>query len=272
MGTKITVVSDLHLEMAYQELPGGDVLVLSGDICEARSYASEFRSTRLVEHTPGTYTYTDFFEVECAKYKQVFYVMGNHEFYRGRFDKTADLLRSMLPSNVQLLDKDVFEYDGIVFMGATMWTDMNKNDPVTLWTVKSSMSDFRVIQNHYVEKGLYHKLLPETTVAEHRKTLEYFKKTLDEFPERKFVIMTHHAPSHLSIDPHYIHETTMNGAYVSDLSEFILDHPQIALWTHGHVHSKHDYVIGDTRIVCNPRGYVGYENTSQFDPFYTVEI
>lgn len=272
MSVQVTVVSDLHLETGYQELPGGEVLILSGDICEARSLATEFRRTRLVEHTPGDYPYVDFFNIECAKYDQVFYVPGNHEHYRGRFDKTANVLRDIMPDNIKVMDRDVFEYRGIMFMGATMWTDMNKNDPVTLWTTQNVMSDFKSIQNHYVDRGVYHKLTPEFTVAEHRKTLGYFKQQLDANPEQPFVIMTHHAPSHLSIDPYYMNATTMNGAYVSDLSGFILDHPQIKLWSHGHVHNQFDYQIGDTRIVCNPRGYVGYENTSQFKPGFNVEI
>ena len=51
----------------------------------------------------------------------------------------------------------------------------------------------------------------------------------------------------------------MNGGYSSDLDEFILGHPQIRLWTHGHTHEPFDYIIGSTRIVCNPRGYIGHE-------------
>ena len=51
----------------------------------------------------------------------------------------------------------------------------------------------------------------------------------------------------------------MNGAYSSDLSEFILANPQIKLWTHGHTHDVFDYMIGSTRVVCNPRGYHLYE-------------
>jgi hypothetical protein len=49
----------------------------------------------------------------------------------------------------------------------------------------------------------------------------------------------------------------MNGAFASDLSEFIMDRPQIKLWTHGHMHNQSDYMMGTTRVVCNPRGYSG---------------
>jgi hypothetical protein len=58
------------------------------------------------------------------------------------------------------------------------------------------------------------------------------------------------------------------------LSEFILDHPQIRLWTHGHTHHAFDYQIGDTRIVCNPRGYetASYSEDSGWDPNKIIEV
>ena len=64
----------------------------------------------------------------------------------------------------------------------------------------------------------------------------------------------------------------MNGGYSSDLSEFILDHPQIRLWTHGHTHDEFDYMVGTTRVVCNPRGYEGYEARAEQWKLKTVEI
>jgi hypothetical protein len=66
----------------------------------------------------------------------------------------------------------------------------------------------------------------------------------------------------LSTKPQYEHDVYVNGAYSSDLSEFILDRPQIKVWTHGHTHHEFDYMIGSTRIVCQPRGYDGYEEQS----------
>jgi Icc-related predicted phosphoesterase len=75
----------------------------------------------------------------------------------------------------------------------------------------------------------------------------------------KVVVVGHHAPSNQSIKPKYRDDAIMNGAYSSDLSEFILDHPKIKFWIHGHTHDVFDYMIGPTRVLCNPRGYFGYE-------------
>jgi hypothetical protein len=61
----------------------------------------------------------------------------------------------------------------------------------------------------------------------------------------------------------------MNGGYASNLSEFILDHPRIKAWTHGHMHQQFDYMVGDTRVVCNPRGYPG---EVEFDDNFIFEV
>jgi hypothetical protein len=107
---------------------------------------------------------------------------------------------------------------------------------------------------------------------QHRKTLQYIKTIVQEKHNEKFVVVGHHAPTKLSVKPRYQNDTLMNGAYSSDLTEFILDHPQIKVWTHGHTHDVFDYMIGTTRVVCNPRGYVGYERGPQEEDPYTYKI
>jgi hypothetical protein len=268
----ISICSDLHLELGYRELPGGEVLILAGDMCEYRTLSKQFHSTKVLPYTPGKLNAYDFFYYECAKYEKVFYVLGNHEHYHGRFDKTHDQLKGIMPKNVTILEDQVVEYQGVMFMGSTLWTDLNKNDSLTAYHLKGCMNDYRVIQNHYVGKDVYHKLTPEHTAGVHYKTLQYFKLMLQTHSDKPFVIITHHAPSHMSIHEKYKHDHLMNGGYVSDLSELILDHEQIKTWVHGHVHDPVDYMIGTTRVLSNPRGYVGYENTGQFDPNFTFNV
>ena len=269
----ISLCSDLHLDISgHLEMPGGDILILAGDVCEARELSKEFRETKLVDRKPGTYPCHDFFEFECAKYKKVFYVLGNHEHYRGRLDKTRDMLEQIMPANVTILEDEVVEYEGVMFMGATLWTDMNKGDPITVHSMKSFMNDYIVIQNFYPAKSLYHKLTPEHTVAIHRKTKQYFKTVLEMNRDKPFVVITHMAPSYMSINEKYKHETTSNGAYASDMSEFILDNENIKVWCHGHMHDPVNYYIGTTRIISNPRGYLPWESGNGFDPNFIIEV
>jgi hypothetical protein len=125
-------------------------------------------------------------------------------------------------------------------------------------------------------KSVYHRLVPEHTVTEHIKTKQLFQFYLEENRRKKnlpVVVCTHHSPSKASTHPRYADDTIMNGAYSSDISEFILDNPEIKAWTHGHTHDTFDYMIGECRIICNPRGYAGYENRSEhFDPEFGFEI
>ena len=93
---------------------------------------------------------------------------------------------------------------------------------------------------------------------------------LADLKDRKVVVCTHHQPSFSSVAERYKHETIMNGAFCSNLDEFILDHPQIKLWTAGHTHNAMDYRIGDTRIFVNPRGYPGEK--MDFDPHIILEV
>ena len=262
---KISFMSDLHLEFGYQPLPGGDVLILAGDVCEARSYIKCHHSTKEIGHEAGTHRYSDFFDIECAKYNRVFYVMGNHEHYHGRFDRTYEELKARLPANVTLLEKEVVEHNGVMFLGATMWTNCNRMDSLTMWHLKSMMNDYRVVQNYYPGKNVYHKLTPERTAEEHVKTMQWIRLALSQHRDKPFVVITHHAPSFKSVPSRYVDDTLMNGGYASELSEDILDNENIRYWIHGHMHDPVDYEIGTSRVISNPKGYVGWDGDRDFN-------
>jgi hypothetical protein len=172
---------------------------------------------------------------------------------------------------VYFLERDTKIIDDVVFVGGTLWTDMNKGDPLTLHAVRDMMNDFRIIKND--QKG-FTPLKPADVATRHRETLQYIRHILSEHKDKKCVVVGHHSPSFQSVHEEYKTQYLMNGAYHSDLSEFIIDHPQVKLWTHGHTHHPFDYVIGETRIVCNPRGYVndGYSEETGWNPNIVLEI
>lgn len=268
----ISLVSDLHLDISkHLEMPGGDVLLVAGDACEARQLVKEYHSTKVLPYTGGSFPCYDFFEFECAKYKKVFYVLGNHEHYGGKFWKTKTELERVLPKNVTVLENQCEEYEGVVFIGATLWTDMNKGDPITLHMIENYMNDYRAITYHYPQYNTYHKMRPMDTVKMHIESKRYIEEKAKEHSDKPVVVITHMGPSHKSVNWKYEGELT-NGAYVSDLSNLILDNPNIKAWVHGHVHDPVSYDIGDCRVHCNPRGYIPWEEGNGFIPGYYFEV
>lgn len=280
---KIAYCSDLHLEFGGIELKNeqqADVLVLAGDICVARDL-------------PKT-VYTKFFNQVANEFPTVLYIMGNHEHYSGDYVTTSSIIKQELLKydNVHLLDKETFELNGHVFVCGTMWSDMNGFDSETMALVGAMMNDFKIIKNsnrytyrrvplykkddntgEYVEDNNGQRVQISTKMKEqvsafstedayedHKKFMDYLKGVLQNNTDDKpVVVVSHHAPSALSTPPLYAHQYHMNGGYRTRLDFFMEDHPEIKLWIHGHMHDPCDYVVGSTRVVANPRGYIGYE-------------
>lgn len=280
---KINIMSDLHLDISHENpvLPGGDVLILAGDTSEAKHYRKFAEDPHGIMDPPVKVTNKDrinmFFLDECqAKYEHVFMVAGNHEHYHGKFHKTIPRMREQLPDNFHIMDNDAVVLDDVLFLGATMWTDCNRQDPLTMHAIRDMMNDFHCITMKRGEHE-YNKFRPVDTLNEHIKTLQYFKLMMEEpmHKDKKVVIMTHHAPTAMSVDIKYVSQYLMNGAYFSRLDDFILDRPQIKLWCHGHMHDYKDYMVGDDcRVICNPRGYQtrGFAEESNWNPELFVEM
>ena len=306
---KIAICSDIHLEfgaISLENTENAEVLILSGDICVAKEILDrDPYETRFDDKSSRIHL---FFQECCARFKTVVYVAGNHEHYHGDFAESFNILRERLGYlvNLHILDKESVLINDVMFIGGTLWTDMNKEDGITLMHMKSMMNDFRTVKNSnrmvsrkvmkykkdengqyvseikdgvnvMVEEGFEFKesvstFSPEDAVEDHKKMLGYLKVMLEDKHDQKFVVVGHHAPTKLSTHPRYADELIMNGGYSSDLSEFILDHPQIKLWTHGHTHEEFDYLIGTTRIVCNPRGYINYEDRADNFKLKFVEV
>ena len=276
----------MHLEFGdldFANDQGAQVLILGGDICVARDITQrdpygvmgpDYRSNR----------YHDFFQRCHDRFPHVIYIVGNHEYYHGDFATAFAHLKDVLGylPNLHILEKESITIDDTTFLCGTLWTDMNREDPDTLYRIRSYMNDFRIIKDsrypvHYKDsEGNRHtregRFSPEASVEEHRAMVKFVKESIDTNPTAKYVVVGHHAPSRSSTHPQYADQTMVNGAYSSNLDEFIIDHPQIRLWTHGHTHHEFDYMIGSCRVMCNPRGYDGYEQQADQWRLKTVDI
>jgi Icc-related predicted phosphoesterase len=276
---KIALVSDVHLEFGdldFENDSGADVLILGGDICIANDMAQrdpyntmgeEYRSNR----------FHDFFQRCSARFPHVIFIVGNHEHYHGDFAKTVPHFKDVLGylKNLHILEKETFVLDDITFIGGTLWTDMNKRDNRTLHDISRMMNDFRCVDNSAKtedHRGWPGRFTTVDAANDHDAMVAFIDQTIAANPAGRYVVVGHHAPSKLSTHPRYQDQFIMNGGYSSELDDFIQDRPQIKLWIHGHTHEDFDYQIAGCRIVCNPRGYINYEERADTWRLKTVEV
>lgn len=235
------VLSDLHLESDAQQYRPVVVqneqdinLMLPGDICEIDKLNK----------------IAAFLEDMSVRFKNVVYVLGNHEFYNGHLIRSVDKLKERVKDlkNVHILVNDCVNIDGVNVIGATLWTNFNKGDPMAMWDAERNMRDYKKIKI-----GNYSRLKANDVLGQHIKSLAYIRQKLVEFAGQRNIVMSHHAPTVLSISSDHRNDP-LNPAYVSELSEFIYEHNP-SVWIHGHVHQSFDYDMHGCRVICNPRGY-----------------
>ena len=276
---KIALVSDVHLEFGdldFENDSGADVLILGGDICVATDMARRDTANIMGEQYRSN-RFHDFFQRCCERFPHVIFIVGNHEHYHGDFARTVPHFKDVLGylPNLHILEKETFVLDDITFIGGTLWTDMNRRDNRTLHDISRMMNDFRCVDNtNKTEDGRGWPGRFTTTDAanDHDAMVAFIDQTVAANPAGKYVVVGHHSPSRLSTHPKYQHQFIMNGGYSSHLDDFIQDRPQIKLWTHGHTHEDFDYMIAGCRILCNPRGYINYEERADTWRLKTVEV
>lgn len=266
---RIHQMSDLHLEFNHKFRAtnpyDADILMLNGDICVA-DYLT--RSKESTKYYLGEII-RDFFKQASDNYQYVIYVPGNHEHYHGTFLDTVRILREELNHpNLTILDNSSMIIDDYKIIGATLWTDCDDGNPLVLNYLQNYMNDFKIVN---YSKQPWKRFWPIDSKVEHTKALKYISAESDGHD--KVIVMTHHAPSVQSIHSSYqdLMYYYANRGYYSDLDQFILDRPQIKLWTHGHVHNNFDYMIGSTKIICNPHGY-HTENIHGFNRGNIIEL
>lgn len=222
---KLLVMSDLHFEFLgdhgesflAREWPEHDVCVIAGDLCSAK-------------HLPLAVQ-------RCADtFREIVYVPGNHEYYGSSIDSVKGILTKAAAwnKNFHYLDNDSCIVDGQRFLGGTMWFPKEFDT-----SRRRGMNDFQMIkdwQSIYGENASFmSRVMPQVETGD--------------------VVVTHHLPSYRSVAPQFA-GNWLNCYFVNDVSAEIADAGP-KMWIHGHTHTTFDYLIGQTRIVCNPQGYPG---------------
>jgi Icc-related predicted phosphoesterase len=261
---KVSIASDLHLEHgALKGLPGGDVLLLAGDIITVNPVRKECTDARSIDLRKR---YDEFFEKEISKYGLVLCIKGNHEFYSGLIENTNTLLKSYLKEhapNCHVLDNEAYDIDGVRIIGSTFWATYGCGTPNHL-KIQRELNDFNFIRTLCniapTDPVICHgrNINVNDLAAEHAFSMVAVQQLLctATYP---CVVLTHHAPSYLSIDA----ISSLDDAYASN-QYLMIDDYRPKLWIHGHTHSVKSYEIGETKVRCNPRGYFQREVRAKY--------
>lgn len=249
---KIRLLSDLHCEfkLPYKTQPFNDykdedVLVLAGDIHSGSKNVIE-----VLKH------FADIFP-------EVVYVPGNHEYYGTSFDDFNQKMQEKCAKleNVHFLHRDTVEIGGVWFIGATLWTNFNK-DPLSLHAARKMIADFRLIKD----------FRPDDAIEQFYLDREYIKMAYQTFVGPK-VIVTHFLPARDCISPRFKSDNSgLNDYFANNLGNWIWD-MQDTTWMFGHTHDPVDIYLGETRVVANPHGYWTAQDEGQhFDPYKVIEL
>ena len=183
---------------------------------------------------------------------KIFSIKGNHDYYGGSFANADMDFQTLTIENPDIACAEMGHGD-ITIAGATLWTDLR---PDRWWDFREYMMDYRNI------KGMNY----DRYMNAHKTHHDFL------FNADADIWVIHHLPSFASVHEEY-RNSSGNDFFATELSLKIIDMKKPPkLIVHGHTHRRMDYMIDNTRVICNPRGYPG-ENPwyETYQPVY-VEI
>jgi len=179
-------------------------------------------------------------------------------------------------SNVRYLQRSTFEYQDIVFIGATLWTEI----PLTPENVYKQywyyINDYREIKLFDQTTQKSRLLEPKDTTSIHLTDRAWIEEKLTEVQKqgKKAVVLTHHCPIGINTRCSNMRDegNTLKFLDYTDLSGFIKKFDNILVWGFGHTHHSSSQILGTTQIVSNCLGYVIHnEKDENFDPNFFVD-
>ncbi|MBP2460466.1 MULTISPECIES: metallophosphoesterase [unclassified Rhizobium] len=252
------IFSDLHIEtnpeFKLAKIPDADVCICAGDVLDGGVIASILWLAEFV-----------------APHMPVVFVPGNHEYYRSSIKEglTAGYKLAEAYDNLFMLDGDSVVLGGYRFIGATLWTNFDLHDEprLAMAIAKDELNDYRRIK---LSKTPFKRFSPQESLHLHCRAAIDIDNVYRSQPILPTVIISHHAPSLMSVPRHFLKDG-LTPSFASRFEYRILEYEPL-LWVHGHIHSPSDYLIGRTRVICNPLGYPGETSRQSFIPNLVIDL
>jgi predicted phosphohydrolase len=216
-----------------------DAILIAGDICTASKLKY----------------FSGFFKELANSYKYIFYILGNHDYWGSDLILGKEVFKNFFIDieikNAFLLDSSTsYIINDHLLVGDTLWTDFDKKDPRSMLIWKIIMNDSVYIKDDIFD---YRQISSQRIYEEHCSQIDILKKNIEE-SNLPVIVCTHHAPSIKSVSDYYYNDP-INHYYYTELTEYIMDNPNIKYWLHGHMHNRNSYNIGSTIVACNAYGY-----------------
>ena len=256
-------LSDLHLETQdfHGTLPKGEVLIIAGDLCNARCLDPTRTDKYSIDQRGRVQRFVD---SALVNFRHVLLVPGNHDHYDGVFEDTAALLARDLPG-VTVLDNSHADMDGVRFFGTTLWTDFEGRSDVCLESVRRRIGDFFFIKKRERDaagKESLRKFQPRDALGAFDASMTALRACVASAGSRQLVIVSHHPPSRKGLNPRHA-GNGLDGVYASDLDEEIAGWANVRHWVHGHTHIQKTYRVGETMVHANCRGFEGKDASAR---------
>lgn len=258
-------ISDIHLE-CLKKIPKinkiADNICLLGDI-----------------GIPGTQIYIDFIRECSIKFKNVFVIYGNHEYFNTKKSILENGIETMIkrdryssyfPDNVfflnnnyvyvdkktnnvikQLSENENNKNDYIKIIGSTLWSNIDNG-------VHIHIKDYKMI---YISKN--EKLTAEYTRQLFKQNKAFIIREICR-EDIVCILMTHHGTHHLCNGKYNgllkHNKVNLNSAYTTYIEE-LYDLKNLEICLNGHTHSNVDERVNKNgniiRLLSNCRGYPG---------------
>jgi predicted MPP superfamily phosphohydrolase len=224
----------------FKIVPLAQYLIIAGDI-----------------GNPYDDSYVSFLGNMSTKFKKVFIIPGNHEYYVNINKDKHDWI-----NKVDTYIKDICEdhFDNVVMLQNESYDIENTNITIfgtTLWSVIDRTKPIDKIMNDYLKIPKFDYNMSDNL---HKKAVSKLNEELNNKPTRDFIVVSHHVPSYSL----YHYNKTALSAYATNVT--IASSPQIKAWIFGHTHIGCVY----DKYYCNPIGHSDVKRNSNINKMFSI--
>ncbi|GCB19086.1 uncharacterized protein L509 [Aspergillus awamori] len=227
------ILSDLHLEVNQQyssyEFPAcAEYLILAGDIGRLTDYND----------------YRNFLQKQTDRFRSVFLLLGNHEFYNETFDTGIEMAKQLeedpsFDGRLIVLHQKRYDVPGsnVSILGCTLWSKVPQESAEV---VQSKVKDFQRISDWSVDDHNARHDFDYSWLMKEVHSIHAENRTVAKDSKRRSIlVVTHHAPSLQGTSNPKHAQSPWSVAFGTNILSEVPD--GVKVWVFGHTHYNTDF-------------------------------